>query len=157
ARRREEVLRGREHREHLRHPRRELRGAALEGAVVVEAVRVIAGPDGVRVAPIRRAREREDHLLDLVTCPQLLEACLAHALALLLASPILPGGGRPVPGFLIRLAISAFGLWLAEHLLSGIRIDDTGTLIVAALLYGIVNAVIRPLAILLTLPLTVLT
>lgn len=60
-------------------------------------------------------------------------------------------------GFLIRLAIVALGLWLADRLLTGIRIDDTGTLIVAALLYGIVNAVVRPLAIFFTLPITVLT
>jgi len=62
-----------------------------------------------------------------------------------------------VIGFLIRLAISAFGLWLADRLLDGIHIDDNGTLIFAALLYGVVNAVVRPLAILLTLPITVLT
>jgi putative membrane protein len=62
-----------------------------------------------------------------------------------------------VLGFLIRLAISAFGLWLADRLLDGIRIDDNGTLVFAALLYGVVNAVVRPLAILLTLPITVLT
>jgi putative membrane protein len=60
-------------------------------------------------------------------------------------------------GFLIRLAISAFGLWLADRLLGGITIDNTGTLVVAALLYGVVNAVVRPLAILLTLPITVIT
>jgi putative membrane protein len=72
-----------------------------------------------------------------------------------------PPGSVPdatrVIGFLIRLAISAFGLWLADRLLDGIRIDGTGTLIFAALLYGLVNAVVRPLAILLTLPITVLT
>jgi putative membrane protein len=60
-------------------------------------------------------------------------------------------------GFLIRLAISACGLWLADRLLPGITIEGTGTPIVAALLYGVVNAVVRPLAILLTLPLTVIT
>lgn len=60
-------------------------------------------------------------------------------------------------GFLIRLAIVACGLWLADQLLAGIRIDGTGTLLFAALLYGVVNAVVRPLAILLTLPITVLT
>ena len=60
-------------------------------------------------------------------------------------------------GFAIRLAISAFGLWLADRLLAGIQIDDNGTLVVAALLYGVVNAVVRPLAVLFTLPLTVLT
>jgi putative membrane protein len=62
-----------------------------------------------------------------------------------------------VLGFAIRLAISAFGLWLADRLLAGIQIDDNGTLVVAALLYGVVNAVVRPLAVLFTLPLTVLT
>lgn len=60
-------------------------------------------------------------------------------------------------GFAIRLAISAFGLWLADRLLAGIQIDGNGTLVVAALLYGVVNAVVRPLAVLFTLPLTVLT
>jgi putative membrane protein len=62
-----------------------------------------------------------------------------------------------VLGFAIRLAISAFGLWLADQLLGGIEIAGTGTLIVAALLYGLVNAVVRPLAVLLTLPITVVT
>jgi putative membrane protein len=62
-----------------------------------------------------------------------------------------------VIGFLVRLAISAFGLWLADRLLDGIQIDGNGTLVVAALLYGVVNAVVRPLAILFTLPITLLT
>jgi putative membrane protein len=60
-------------------------------------------------------------------------------------------------GFAVRLAIVALGLWLAQEIVPGIRIDDTGTLVAAALLLGIVNAVVRPLAVLLTLPLTVLT
>ena len=60
-------------------------------------------------------------------------------------------------GFGIRLAISAFGLWLADQLVGGIEIAGTGTLIVAALLYGLVNAVVRPLAVVLTLPITVVT
>jgi putative membrane protein len=62
-----------------------------------------------------------------------------------------------VIGFLVRLAIAAFGLWLADQLVGGIRIEGTGTLLLAALLYGVVNAVVRPIAILLTLPITVLT
>jgi putative membrane protein len=62
-----------------------------------------------------------------------------------------------VIGFAIRLAIVAFGLWLAQKLVPGIRIDDTGTLVAAAFLLGLVNAVVRPLVVLLTLPLTVLT
>jgi putative membrane protein len=62
-----------------------------------------------------------------------------------------------VIGFWVRLAIGAFGLWLADQLLAGIRIEGTATLVLAALLYGIVNAVVRPVAILLTLPITVIT
>ena len=60
-------------------------------------------------------------------------------------------------GFLVRLAIGAFGLWLADQLVGGIHIEGGGTLVLAALLYGVVNAVVRPVAILLTLPITVVT
>ena len=60
-------------------------------------------------------------------------------------------------GFFLRLVITALGLWVADQLLSGITIDGTGALIVSALLLGIVNAVIRPFILILTLPLTVLT
>lgn len=60
-------------------------------------------------------------------------------------------------GFAIRLAITALGLWLAQQVVPGIQIAGTGTLVAAALLLGIVNAVVRPLALLFTLPITVLT
>jgi putative membrane protein len=60
-------------------------------------------------------------------------------------------------GFLIRLAIGAFGLWVAQSLVSGIAIEGTSILILAAFLLGIVNAVVRPIFVLLTLPLTLLT
>jgi putative membrane protein len=60
-------------------------------------------------------------------------------------------------GFLVRLLITALGLWVAGQLLVGIGFDSTGALIVSALLLGVVNAVIRPIILILTLPLTVLT
>jgi putative membrane protein len=60
-------------------------------------------------------------------------------------------------GFFIRLLITALGLWVADRLLPGITITGTGSLIVSALLLGIVNAVIRPVILILTLPLTVVT
>lgn len=60
-------------------------------------------------------------------------------------------------GLLIRWAIVALGLWIASRLVPGIRIDDTATLILAAAVLGVVNAVVRPIVVLLTLPLTVLT
>ena len=60
-------------------------------------------------------------------------------------------------GFILRACISALGLWLATRLVSGIRIDDAWTLIFAGVLLGIVNAIVRPIAIVLTLPITILT
>jgi putative membrane protein len=60
-------------------------------------------------------------------------------------------------GFLLRAAISALGLWVASELFEGLRFESTSKLIVAAIVLGIVNAFVRPLAFILTLPLTVLT
>lgn len=60
-------------------------------------------------------------------------------------------------GFLIRMAITAGGLWLASELVNGFAIRDGSTLIWAAIVLGIVNAVVRPIAVLLTLPFTLLT
>ncbi|MCL4316419.1 MAG: phage holin family protein [Gammaproteobacteria bacterium] len=60
-------------------------------------------------------------------------------------------------GFVLRLLIVALGLWLASELVPGIEVRGVGTLLGAALLLGIVNAVVRPVFILLTLPLTVVT
>lgn len=59
--------------------------------------------------------------------------------------------------FVLRAVIAALGLWLATLWVPGLRIDDSATLLLAGLLLGVVNAVIRPVALLLTLPLTMLT
>jgi len=60
-------------------------------------------------------------------------------------------------GFLLRVAIVALGLWLATYILPGLHFDSAGYLLAAALLLGIVNAIVRPIAVILTLPLTLLT
>jgi putative membrane protein len=62
-----------------------------------------------------------------------------------------------VRGFFTRLLITALGLWLAETIIPGFHISGAGNLIIAALLLGIVNAVVRPILFVLTLPITVLT
>jgi putative membrane protein len=62
-----------------------------------------------------------------------------------------------VRGFLVRMVISALGLWLAAKIVPGMRIGGTGTLLAAAILLGVVNAVVRPVVVLLTLPATLLT
>lgn len=59
--------------------------------------------------------------------------------------------------FILRAVVSALGLWAATRFVPGIRIDTAGTLVLAGLLLGVVNAIVRPIVILLTLPLTLLT
>lgn len=60
-------------------------------------------------------------------------------------------------GFLLRAVIAAFGLWIATRWVDGFTIDDPTTLLAAALLLGIVNGFVRPIAIVLTFPITIVT
>lgn len=60
-------------------------------------------------------------------------------------------------GFVLRLAISALGLWLASELVPGVDINGGWTLVIAALLLGIVNALVRPIVLVLTFPFTLIT
>jgi putative membrane protein len=60
-------------------------------------------------------------------------------------------------GFLLRAAVVALGLWVATLWVSGMSIDNPTTLILAGILLGVVNSVVRPIAVLLTLPMTILS
>lgn len=60
-------------------------------------------------------------------------------------------------GFVLRAIVSALGLWLATSWVHGVRIDSAATLVLAGFLLGIINAVVRPILVILTLPLTLLT
>jgi putative membrane protein len=60
-------------------------------------------------------------------------------------------------GFLLRAAITAIGLWIATVWVPGVRIDSPTTLVLAAVLLGVVNAIVRPILFILTLPLTIIT
>jgi putative membrane protein len=60
-------------------------------------------------------------------------------------------------GFILRGLIAALGLWAATEMLDGIRIDTAMTLVLAGLLLGVVNAIVRPFALLLSLPALLLT
>lgn len=59
--------------------------------------------------------------------------------------------------FLLHWAVTSLSLWVATYVFPGMRFADFPSLVVAALVLGFANAVVRPLLILLTLPLTVLT
>jgi putative membrane protein len=60
-------------------------------------------------------------------------------------------------GFLIRTVVVGIGLWLASLIVPGVHFTSTESLIAAALLLGIVNAIVRPILVVLTLPITLLT
>jgi putative membrane protein len=60
-------------------------------------------------------------------------------------------------GFLIRWGITALALLTVTHLFDGIRANSTQAILVAALLLGIVNAFIRPVILIVTLPINFLT
>ena len=59
--------------------------------------------------------------------------------------------------FLLHWGITAISLWVASHIFHGIKFANASSLIVSALLLGFANAIVKPLLIVLTLPLTFLT
>ncbi|MDH3686772.1 MAG: phage holin family protein [Myxococcales bacterium] len=60
-------------------------------------------------------------------------------------------------GLILRTLISALGLWLAARFVDGIHIEEDATLLLAAVLLGVANAVVRPIALVLTFPITIVT
>ena len=60
-------------------------------------------------------------------------------------------------GIILRTLITMLGLFLASVLVPGVAINGTGAFIFGAILLGLVNAFVRPIAFLLTLPLTFVT
>jgi putative membrane protein len=53
--------------------------------------------------------------------------------------------------------LNAIALWIVTQILPGVQVSDFVTLFVAALVLGFVNTIIKPVLILLTLPVTLLT
>ena len=60
-------------------------------------------------------------------------------------------------GILLRGAFAAFGLWVATFFVRGLMFDAPTTLVIAGLLLGLVNALLRPVLVVLTLPITLVT
>lgn len=59
--------------------------------------------------------------------------------------------------FLLQAVVTALGLWLAAELVAGVAFADTTSLIIAAVLLGLINAIVRPILVVITFPLTVIT
>lgn len=60
-------------------------------------------------------------------------------------------------GFLLRWFFNTIAIYATTRIIAGLRVPDLGGAIIAALALGIVNAIIRPLILLLTLPINILT
>ena len=60
-------------------------------------------------------------------------------------------------GFILQAFMAAAGFWVSSKILPGVHVDSVSSLIAAGLILGIINAVVRPILVLLTLPLTLVT
>ncbi len=60
-------------------------------------------------------------------------------------------------GFFLRTLITLLGLLLASAIVPGVTIDGTWSVVLAAILLCLVNGFVRPIAFLLTLPITIIT
>jgi putative membrane protein len=60
-------------------------------------------------------------------------------------------------GFLVRVAVNALAIMLAASILPGIGVDGIVSALAAAVLLGLVNAFVRPVLLILTLPITLVT
>lgn len=59
--------------------------------------------------------------------------------------------------FIISLILSSIAVFVAAYILPGVHLAGFGTAIVVAIILGIINAFIRPVLLILTLPITILT
>jgi putative membrane protein len=58
---------------------------------------------------------------------------------------------------IIRWVINALALWFVDLIFDGIWFDSTGSLLITAIVLGLLNAVIKPVLVVFTLPLNILT
>ena len=59
--------------------------------------------------------------------------------------------------FIIQALVTMAGLWLSARIVPGVDFTSTGSLIAAAIILGLVNAFVRPILVVLTFPITVVT
>jgi putative membrane protein len=64
---------------------------------------------------------------------------------------------HPVVRFLAFWGVNTLSLWVADYLFDGIRFETLQTLFIAGLVLGIVNTFVKPVLVLLTLPLSIVT
>lgn len=60
-------------------------------------------------------------------------------------------------GFIIRLLLSAAAVFISAKLLSGVKVESFGQAILVAIVLGIINAIVKPILVFLTIPITIIT
>jgi putative membrane protein len=60
-------------------------------------------------------------------------------------------------GFVVRVVVNAVTIYVAAALVPGLELRGIGSALIAGLALGVVNAVVRPVLVILTLPLTIVT
>jgi len=66
-------------------------------------------------------------------------------------------GEKAMPGILIRWLVTTIAIFMVPSLAPGVKVEGFGAALAAAAILGILNALVRPILIILTLPLTILT
>ncbi len=59
--------------------------------------------------------------------------------------------------FLVQVIVVGLLLWVVARIVPGVEVDGVGHALVAGLVLGVINALVRPLLVILTLPITILT
>ena len=62
-----------------------------------------------------------------------------------------------MPSFVVKLLINTVAALIAAYLLSGVHIDSVTTALIVAIVLALLNTFIKPILVILTIPITVLT
>lgn len=61
-------------------------------------------------------------------------------------------------GFIIRVLVTALAVWVAAAILPGVHLtNDARTIVIVALVLALLNAIVKPILIILTIPVTIIT
>lgn len=61
-------------------------------------------------------------------------------------------------GFIIKILVTALAVWVAAYVLPGVHLqNDAKTIIIVALVLALLNAIVKPILIILTIPVTIIT
>jgi len=61
-------------------------------------------------------------------------------------------------GFIIKILVLALAVWVAAYILPGVHlVNDAKTIIIVSLVLAVLNAIVKPILIILTIPVTIIT